>query len=122
MGRTVPSFRMVLETEKAEWKPFRATLNKKDRKEFDDMWDIPRSYLPACSNSVQLVPLHPIMISILFHHYKELVEIGKIIEGEEAKEDKEGGGEAEQRQEYIESTSSTLDRYFLLNKKKSSSK
>jgi hypothetical protein len=29
-------------------------------------------YISACSNSVQLVPLHPIIISILFHHYKEL--------------------------------------------------
>ena len=38
------------------------------------MWDIPRLYVSACSNSVQLVPLHPIIISILFHHYKELKE------------------------------------------------
>jgi hypothetical protein len=66
---------MVLETEKAEWKPFRNALSKSERKEFDDMWDIPRSYLPACSNSISLVPFHPIAISILFHHYKELIEI-----------------------------------------------
>jgi hypothetical protein len=38
------------------------------------MWNIPRLYVSACSNSVQLVPLHPIIISILFHHYKELKE------------------------------------------------
>ncbi len=38
------------------------------------MWDIPRIYVSACSNSVQLVPLHPIIISILFQHYKELKE------------------------------------------------
>ena len=38
------------------------------------MWDIPKLYVSACSNSVQLVPLHPIIISILFHHYKELLE------------------------------------------------
>lgn len=38
------------------------------------MWDIPRLYVSACSNSVQLVPLQPIIISILFHHYKELKE------------------------------------------------
>jgi hypothetical protein len=55
MGRTVPSFRIVLEEEKAEWKPFRSALDKKDRKEFDDMFDIPRLYITACSNSVQLV-------------------------------------------------------------------
>jgi hypothetical protein len=39
------------------------------------MFDIPRLYLSACSNSVQLVPLHPIIMSILFHHYKELIRL-----------------------------------------------
>src|SRR5687767_7303410 len=38
------------------------------------MWDIPRLYVSACSNLVQLVPLHPIIMSIVFHHYKELKE------------------------------------------------
>jgi hypothetical protein len=80
MGRTVPSFRLALEMEKEEWKPFRAALAKKERKEFDDMWDIPRLYITACSNSVQLVPLHPIMTSILFHHYKELTELKAQVE------------------------------------------
>jgi hypothetical protein len=74
MGRTIPSFRMTLATEKDEWKPFGNALDKSERKKFDEMWDIPRLYLSAWSNSVQLVPLHPIIISILFHHYKELKE------------------------------------------------
>jgi hypothetical protein len=72
MGRTIPSFRNVLAREKADWKPFRNALDKSEIKEVDDMFDIPRLYLSACSNSVQLVPLHPIIMSILFHHYKEL--------------------------------------------------
>jgi hypothetical protein len=38
------------------------------------MWDIPRLYVSVCSNSVQLVPLHPIIMSIPSHHYKELKE------------------------------------------------
>ena len=36
------------------------------------MWDIPRLYVTACSNSVQLVPLQPIDMTILFNHYKKL--------------------------------------------------
>jgi|SRR5215210_5780854 len=80
MGRTIPSFRNVLAMEKGEWKPFRDALAKSERKEFDDMFDIPRLYLSACSNSVQLVPLHPIIISILFHHYKELMECKSQVE------------------------------------------
>lgn len=79
MGRTVPSFRNVLATEKADWRPFREALDKKERKEFDEMWDIARNYVSACSNSCQLVPLQPIITSILFHHYKELKECSKQI-------------------------------------------
>src|SRR5215217_8936364 len=84
MGRTIPSFRIALEIEKAEWKPFRNALDKSERKEFDDMFDIPRLYLSACSNSVQLVSLHPIFMSILFHHYKELIQLISEVEQIEA--------------------------------------
>lgn len=38
------------------------------------MFDIPKLYISACSISVQLVPLHPIVMSILLHHYKDLKE------------------------------------------------
>jgi hypothetical protein len=64
MGRTIPSFRTVLEMEEQEWKLFRNALDKSERKKFDEMFDIPRLYITACSNSVQLVPLHPMMISL----------------------------------------------------------
>ena len=47
MGRTVPSFRIVLAEEKAEWKPFWDALDKKERKEFDEIWDIPKFYISA---------------------------------------------------------------------------
>ena len=86
--------------EKAEWKPFRNALDKSERKEFDDMFDIPRLYLSACSNSVQLVPLHPIIISILFHHYKELLECLSEVEQMEAKVNngkKKGSTEEEEK-------------------------
>ncbi len=49
------------------------------------MFDIPRLYLTACSNSVQLVPLHPIIMSILFHHYKELIQLVSEVEQIEAR-------------------------------------
>jgi hypothetical protein len=57
----------------------RNALDKKEKPEFDEMWDIARLFVSACSNSVQLVPLHPITISIIFRHYKELLErIGRL--------------------------------------------
>ena len=44
------------------------------------MFDIPKFYISACSNSVQLVPFHPIIMSILFHHYKELIQLTSEVE------------------------------------------
>jgi hypothetical protein len=84
MGRTIPSFRTVLEMEKEEWKPFRNALDKSDRKKFDDMWDIPRWYISACSNSVQYVRLHPILMSILLYDYEELTQCISEVERIEA--------------------------------------
>jgi hypothetical protein len=73
MGRTIPSFRIALATEKEDWKSFRNALDKSDRKKFDEMFDIPRFYISACSNPVQYVRLHPILMSILHYHYKQLL-------------------------------------------------
>src|SRR5919107_3542849 len=72
MGRTIPSFRIALAMEKEDWKPFRNALDKSDRKKFDEMWDLPKWYISASSNSVQYVRLHPILMSILLYDYKEL--------------------------------------------------
>ena len=85
MGRTTPSFRMALEMEKLDWKPFRNALDKKDRKLFDDMFDIPRLYTSACSYSVQTVRLYPILMSILLYHFKQLTQCISEAERIEAK-------------------------------------
>ncbi|MDQ4016189.1 MAG: hypothetical protein M3136_10570 [Thermoproteota archaeon] len=74
MGRTIPSFRLALEMEEREWKPFRNALDKSDRKKFDEMFDVPRLYTSACSYAVQPVRLYPILMSILLHCYKQLVD------------------------------------------------
>src|SRR5919198_3180538 len=102
-----------MEEEKEEWRDYRKHLDKSERKEFDDMWDIPRLYITACSNSIQLVPLHPILMSILFHHYKELMEMKAQVEqikGEKQTKEVVVG------EEYVTNTG-TLDGYFVLNNK-----
>jgi hypothetical protein len=47
MGRTIPSFRIALEMEEYNRKPFRNVLDKSDRKKFDEMFDIPTLYASA---------------------------------------------------------------------------
>jgi hypothetical protein len=49
--------------EKEEWKYFRKTLDKKDRKIFDDMFDISILYNSASSYSAKYVRIHPVICS-----------------------------------------------------------
>ena len=73
MGRTIPSFRIAAVLEEKEWKQYRKYLNKKDRKVFDNMFSIARLYNSACSYSVIPIRIYPIMLSIVFHNYKTLL-------------------------------------------------
>ena len=120
MGRTIPSFRIALELEKAEWKPFRNALDKSDRKKFDEMWDIPRWYISACSNSVQYVRLHPILMSILLYHYKQLTECISEVEQMETRVTniKKRRGLTIKEEVPTTTTTTTLDSYFISNNNK----
>lgn len=75
MGRTVPSFTMALMEEESEWRLFRQCLDRQDRQAFDDIFAIPRLYISSCMYSANPVVLHPIILSILFHHYKQLDDL-----------------------------------------------
>ena len=77
MGRTIPSFRQAVWQEYEEWKPFRRALDKADRKLFDQMWDITSIYNSAMSYAANPVRIHPIMMSIIFHHYLQLQDLEK---------------------------------------------
>jgi hypothetical protein len=61
--------------EKEEWKPFRRALDKKDRKIFDNMFDTSILYNSASAYSAKYLRIHPIFMSIIFHHYKQLMKI-----------------------------------------------
>ncbi|AIF82089.1 hypothetical protein NTE_00005 [Candidatus Nitrososphaera evergladensis SR1] len=66
--------------EEAEWKPFRNTLSKSERKEFDRMFATSRLYISACSYAAKPIRIQPIFMAIIFHHYRQLVEISEKLE------------------------------------------
>jgi hypothetical protein len=80
MGRTIPSFRIASMMEQKEWKVFRKSLNKSDKKVFDNMFDIAHLYNSACSYAANPIRINPIFMSIIFHHYEQLTMIAKQIE------------------------------------------
>ena len=79
MGRTIPSFRMAQAEEKVRWRQFRAALDKSQRPVFDGMFASSRLCLSACTCAARPVPLHSVLMAILFHHQKRLDELARRI-------------------------------------------
>jgi len=52
-----------------------AEMDKKDRKMFDKMFSYSRLYNSAGSNACRPILIHPILMSIVFEHYKQLKKI-----------------------------------------------
>lgn len=77
MGRTIPSFRISSVIEEKEWKSFRNSLDKSDRKIFDQMFSLVHLYNSASSNTAKPIRIQPIVMSIIFHHYKQLAKLAK---------------------------------------------
>ena len=71
---------MAMMEEIAGWKPYRLALDKPDRKLFDDLTDLPHLYRTSCMYSANSIVIHPIFMSIIFHHYKQLQELVKKVE------------------------------------------
>ena len=75
MGRTIPSWRMVVEDEIERLKKFRDSLRLEDKKIFEDLLDQCRLYASAASSLASPVKEVPLIISILFAHHKKLTEL-----------------------------------------------
>ena len=75
MGRTVPSYRQALESEIERWKGFRKGLRAKDAEAFDRMMDACRMFASAGSMATRPVLLEVMVMSILLHQEKMLMEI-----------------------------------------------
>ena len=77
MGRTIPSFRISSIIEEKKWKQFRNSLDKEDKKIFDEIFLLARLYNTASYQCVRPVRIQAILMSIIFHHYKKLFQLHK---------------------------------------------
>jgi hypothetical protein len=77
MGRTIPTATQMLHQEIEVWQPFRKMLPKSERKYFDHMLMSAHKYNYAMMMSIPQHPIafQPIMMSILFEHYRQLDEL-----------------------------------------------
>ena len=72
MGRTVGTYRQVLEGIIAEFGKFQKALRRRDREAFQRMMDRARAHSSAASYNIRATPTESMIISILLEHEKEI--------------------------------------------------
>ena len=78
MGRSIPSFRQLLEIEKLKWSTFKRLLPTKiDKQKFDKLFDNVRLYTSYVGNASNHVPLESVFMAAIFHNYKQILQITK---------------------------------------------
>jgi hypothetical protein len=77
MGRSIPSFRMLIDIERLEWTDFKRELGKKDKQIFNKLFLIPKLYCHALSSLSNPITIEPIILSILFNNFKSMNQIRK---------------------------------------------
>jgi DNA repair ATPase RecN len=89
MGRTVRTYRTVLEELISDWERFRKALRKEDREAFDRLMEKARAHASAASYDARADPSESLFMSILVELERELEELrAKVAELE--KQQKEG--------------------------------
>ncbi len=65
MGRTVPTFTMVLQQEMESWGKYRRGLRKEDQEMFDDLFRAARLQLASSAYAARPIPFESIVMSML---------------------------------------------------------
>ena len=81
MGRTVPTYRQVLETMVDEWQGFKKALRKEDKAAFDRLIEKARRHASAASYDARVDPVESLIMSILLEQEKEIEQLRKKIGG-----------------------------------------
>lgn len=90
MGRSIPSFRHLIEIEHLVWTEIKKELkNRNDKKAFDSLFECTKLYTPYLSSANRPIPIEPMLMGMLFHHYKTLLDLVRNSTSKEFGVDKE---------------------------------
>lgn len=81
MGRTLPSYRVILEKERASWKKaFCSKLRDQDIEYFNSIWDYAFMFADAASTNSKPIFMENIFLSMLLGQQKEIEILKREIE------------------------------------------
>jgi hypothetical protein len=79
LGRTIPSWRIVVEEETSRLSRFKQFLRAEDRVVFDDLLAQCKLYAPYAGCMASPVKEVPLLLSMIFAQHKKLMELEKRI-------------------------------------------
>lgn len=77
MGRTLPTFRRILDLFEEEWRPYRRSLRRKEQRTFDELMRKARMHASSSMYQAPSNPFEAIVISILLEMQKEIDRLKK---------------------------------------------
>ena len=82
MGRTVPTYRMYLESILDRWMDYRRALREKDRELFDEVMNRTRQHASAATYCAHLDPVETAFLSIFLEMQRDIAELRGRLNGE----------------------------------------
>jgi hypothetical protein len=83
MGRTVPTFRQLIEEAAARWTKFRRALRREDQEHFDRLFHRARCYTQAATYQCNDNPMEAILLSIALDQEKRLHALEQLAQPKE---------------------------------------
>jgi hypothetical protein len=75
MGRTVPTFTMVIQEEMESWTKFRRALRREDQEAFDDLFRAARLQLAGCAYAARPIPFESVAMAMLVAQQRAIREL-----------------------------------------------
>ncbi len=79
MGRTVPTFTMVLQQEIEGWSKFRRGLRREDQEAMDDLFRAARLQLAGSAYAARPIPFESIIMSMMVMQHRRIQELQKAV-------------------------------------------
>ncbi len=90
MGRTVPTFTMVLQQEMESWGKFRRGLRREDQDALDDLFRSARLQLAGSAYAARPIPFESIAMSMLVAQHRKIMDLERRLAGEKSEEKPRG--------------------------------
>ncbi len=79
MGRTVPTFTMVIQQEMESWTKFRRGLRKEDQDALDDLFRAARMQLAGSAYAARPIPFESIAMAMLLAQHRTIRRLERMV-------------------------------------------